>query len=36
LSCIYFIFDIDTPFSGYIIVQPDIFVKVYGKMLTLQ
>jgi hypothetical protein len=35
LSCIYFIYDIDTPFSGYITVQPEVFKRVYAIMLTL-
>jgi hypothetical protein len=35
LSCIYFIFDIDTPFSGLITVKPDAFQTAYLKMLSL-
>lgn len=35
LSCIYFIYDIDTPFSGYITVKPDVFQHVYDKMQNL-
>jgi len=35
LSCIYFIFDLDTPFSGLITVKPDGFRTVYLKMLSL-
>ncbi len=35
LSCIYFIYDIDTPFSGYIVVQPDIFKHVSARMAPL-
>jgi len=35
LSCIYFIFDLDTPFSGLITVKPDAFRTVYLKMLSL-
>jgi hypothetical protein len=33
LSCIYFIYDIDTPFSGLINVKPEAFQAVYQKML---
>jgi hypothetical protein len=36
LCCIYFIFDIDTPFSGYVNVKPDAFSAVYARMLALQ
>lgn len=36
LCCIYFIYDIDTPFSGYVTVRPDVFHVVYAKMLALQ
>ena len=35
LSCLLFIFDIDTPFSGFIIVKPDAFNAIYEKMLSL-
>jgi hypothetical protein len=35
LSCIYFIYDLDTPFSGLITVKPDAFRTVYLKMLSL-
>lgn len=35
LSCIYFIYDINTPFSGYIVVKPEIFQRVYATMLNL-
>ena len=35
LACLYFIFDIDTPFSGLITVKPDAFRTVYLKMLSL-
>jgi hypothetical protein len=35
LACLYFIYDIDTPFSGIIAVQPDIFQGVHAKMLAL-
>lgn len=35
LSCLLFIFDIDTPFSGFIIVKPDAFNTIYEKMLSL-
>jgi len=34
LSCIFFIYDIDTPFSGYIIVDPLAFQDVYTRMLS--
>lgn len=36
LSCIYFIYDISTPFSGYTVVKPDIFKQVQAAMLPLQ
>ncbi len=36
LCCIYFIYDIDTPFSGYVVVKPDIFKLAYAKMLALK
>ena len=35
LSCLLFIFDIDTPFSGFIIVKPDAFNAIYQRMLGL-
>lgn len=35
LSCLFFIYDIDTPFSGFINVNPDAFQVVYDKMLGL-
>ena len=35
LACLYFIYDIDTPFSGLITVKPDAFQTVYLKMLSL-
>ena len=35
LSCVYFIYDLDTPFSGLIILKPDAFRTVYLKMLSL-
>ena len=35
LACLYFIFDIDTPFSGLITVKPDAFRTAYLKMLSL-
>jgi hypothetical protein len=35
LACIYFIYDIDTPFSGLVTVKPDAFQTVYLKMLSL-
>jgi hypothetical protein len=36
LCCIYFIYDIDTPFSGYVVVKPDVFKLIYARMLALQ
>ena len=36
LCCIYFIYDIDTPFSGYVVVKPSVFQLIYAKMLALQ
>lgn len=36
LSCIYFIYDINTPFSGYVVVKPEVFQQVHAKMLALQ
>jgi hypothetical protein len=33
LSCLYFIYDIDTPFSGLVNVAPEAFEVVYKKML---
>ena len=35
LSCVYFIYDLDTPFSGLITVKPAAFQTVYLKMLSL-
>ncbi len=35
LCCLLFIWDINTPFSGLIIVQPDAFLEIYKKMLGL-
>jgi hypothetical protein len=35
LACLYFIFDIDTPFSGLITVKPEAFRTVYLKMLSM-
>ncbi len=35
LSCVYFIYDLDTPFSGFIILKPDTLQTVYLKMLSL-
>lgn len=35
LSCIYFIYDLDTPFSGLIILKPDALQSIYLKMLSL-
>ena len=34
LSCIYFIYDIDTPFSGYVVVTPKVFQAAYAQMLA--
>jgi hypothetical protein len=34
LACIYFIYDISTPFSGLITVKPEAFQTVYLKMLS--
>jgi hypothetical protein len=36
LSCIYFIHDIDTPFSGYVSVNSDAFKLILARMLALQ
>ncbi len=36
LSCIYFIYDLDTPFPGYIVVKPEVFQNIYARMLALQ
>lgn len=36
LCCIYFIYDINTPFSGYIVVKPEAFKYVQARMLALQ
>jgi hypothetical protein len=33
LSCIYFIIDINTPFSGFVTVKPEVFKYAYHKML---
>ena len=35
LSCVYFIYDLDTPFSGLITLKPDAFQAVYLMMLSL-
>ena len=35
LACIYFIYELDTPFSGLINVKPEAFKTVYLKMLSL-
>jgi hypothetical protein len=35
LACIYFIIDLDTPFSGLVRVLPDSFQEVYQKMLAI-
>ena len=34
LACIYFIYELDTPFSGLITVKPEAFRIVYLKMLS--
>jgi hypothetical protein len=36
LCCIYFIYDINTPFSGYVVVKADIFKLIHARMLALQ
>jgi hypothetical protein len=36
LACIYFIVDLDTPFSGLVRVAPDAFQQVYNEMLSLR
>jgi hypothetical protein len=36
LACIYFIIDLDTPFSGLVRVPPDSFLEVYKEMLSLR
>ena len=36
LACIYFIIDLDTPFSGLVSVATDAFREVYQSMLALQ
>jgi hypothetical protein len=35
LSCLYFIYDLNTPFSGLVNVKPENFRAVYLKMLSL-
>ena len=35
LACIYFIYELDTPFSGIINVKPEAFRSVYLRMLSL-
>jgi len=35
LSCLYFIYDIDTPFSGLVTINAENFRSVYLKMLSL-
>jgi hypothetical protein len=35
LACIFFIYDISTPFSGYIVVKPGVFKTVHASMLQL-
>lgn len=35
LTCLLFIYDIDTPFSGFIAVQPDAYQVIYQKMLSM-
>jgi hypothetical protein len=32
ICCIYFIYDIDTPFSGYITVKPEVFQQILARM----
>jgi len=34
LACLYFIYDLDTPFSGLIILKPDALQTIYLKMLS--
>lgn len=36
LCCIYFIYDINTPFSGYVVVKPTAFELIHARMLALQ
>ena len=36
LLAAYFIYDIDTLFSGYVVVKPDFFKVAYARMLALQ
>ncbi len=36
LACIYFIVDLDTPFSGLISIPPDAFQQVYHEMVALR
>jgi len=36
LCCIYFNYDIDTPFPGYVAVKSDVFQQIRAKMLALQ
>jgi hypothetical protein len=35
LSCLLFIWDINTPFSGFITVKPDTFQVIFQKMMSL-
>jgi hypothetical protein len=35
LSCVYFIYDLDTPFSGLMTLKPDAFRTAYLRMLSL-
>jgi Protein of unknown function (DUF4239) len=35
LSCLYFIYDLDTPFSGWIILKPDALQIIHLKMISL-
>jgi hypothetical protein len=35
LSCLYFIYDLDTPFSGWIILKPDALQIIQLKMISL-
>ena len=36
LACIYFIIDLDTPFSGLVSISPEAFQEVYRSMIALQ
>ena len=35
LSCLYFVYDLDTPFSGWIILKPDALQIIQLKMISL-